>query len=97
LRALEIAITEAKNRLSALIDGLKSGSPVLIVDCGRPVARLEPVTTTRRGRLARLMREGIVRLDRTPLSSSLFAAQPPRPERDASAVAALLTERRDSR
>jgi prevent-host-death family protein len=38
------SITEAKNRLSALIDGLKRGSPVLIVDRGRPVARLEPVT-----------------------------------------------------
>jgi prevent-host-death family protein len=37
------SITEAKNSLSALIDGLKSGSPVLIVDRGRPVARLEPV------------------------------------------------------
>ena len=34
--------TEAKNNLSALIDGLKNGSPVLI-DRGRPVARLEPV------------------------------------------------------
>jgi antitoxin (DNA-binding transcriptional repressor) of toxin-antitoxin stability system len=29
-------ITEAKNNLSALIDGLKGGSPVLIVDRGRP-------------------------------------------------------------
>jgi prevent-host-death family protein len=37
------SITEAKNNLSALIDGLKAGSPVLIVDRGRPVARLEPV------------------------------------------------------
>jgi prevent-host-death family protein len=54
------SITEAKNRLSALIDGLKSGSPVLIVDRGRPVARLEPVTRfgegDQEGRLARLMR-----------------------------------------
>ena len=33
------SITEAKNNLSALIDGLKGGSPVLIVDRGRPVAR----------------------------------------------------------
>ena len=39
------SITEAKNRLSALIAGLKSGSPVLIVDRGHPVARLEPVTS----------------------------------------------------
>jgi antitoxin (DNA-binding transcriptional repressor) of toxin-antitoxin stability system len=37
----KVSITEAKNRLSALIDGLKGGSPVLIVDRGRPVARLE--------------------------------------------------------
>jgi hypothetical protein len=35
------SITEAKNRLSAIIDGLKRGAPVLIVDRGRPVARLE--------------------------------------------------------
>ena len=35
-------ITQAKNNLSALIDGLKDGSPVFIVDRGRPVARLEP-------------------------------------------------------
>jgi prevent-host-death family protein len=95
------SITEAKNRLSALIDGLKRGSPVLIVDRGRPVARLEPVTTPgegeQEGRLSRLVREGVVRPGRAPLASSLFAAQPPRPKRDTSAVAALLDERRDSR
>jgi len=95
------SITEAKNRLSALIDGLKRGSPVLIVDRGRPVARLEPVTSLgegeQDGRLSRLIREGIVRPGRTSLSSSLFTAQPPRPKGDASAVAVLLAERRDSR
>ena len=95
------SITEAKNHLSALIDGLKGGSPVLIVDRGRPVARLEPVTTLGEdepdGRLSRLIREGIVRPGRIPLSRSLFATQPPRPKRDASAVAALIAERRDSR
>jgi len=95
------SITEAKNRLSALIDGLKRGSPVLIVDRGRPVARLEPVTSLSEGeqdgRLSRLIRDGIVRPGRTRLSNSLFSAQPPRPSHDASAVAALLAERRDSR
>jgi hypothetical protein len=34
------SITEVKNNLRALIDGVKGGSPVLIVDRGRPVARL---------------------------------------------------------
>jgi prevent-host-death family protein len=95
------SITEAKNRLSALIDGLKGGSPVLIVDRGRPVARLEPVMTGREGehegRLSRLIREGIVRPGRSPPSRALFADQPPRPKRGASAVAALIAERRESR
>jgi addiction module HigA family antidote len=68
---------------------------------GRPVARLEPMMGIgegeQDGRLSRLIREGIVRPGRTPLARSLFTAQPPRPQRDASAVAALLAERRDSR
>src|SRR5438132_804388 len=57
------SITEAKNQLSALIAGLKGGSPVLIVDRGRPVARLEPVTSgpaSSDARLSGLIRDGIV-------------------------------------
>jgi prevent-host-death family protein len=94
------SITEAKNRASALIDGLKRGAPVLIADRGRPVARLEPVTRLgeRRGRAAvTALREGIVRPARKPLASSLFNSQPPQPKGDASAVATLVGERRDSR
>jgi prevent-host-death family protein len=93
------SITEAKNNLSALIDGLKSGSPVLIVDRGRPVARLEPVTTGRDtddgGRLARLMRDGVVRPGGGPVSKALLAEQPPRPKRGASAVRAVIEERKE--
>jgi prevent-host-death family protein len=96
------SITEAKNNLSALIDGLKGGSPVLIVDRGRPVARLEPVTTGRErehddGRLSRLIREGIVRPGRAPMSRALFADQPPRAKGSASAVGTLIEERRENR
>ena len=95
------SITEAKNSLSALIDGLKGGSSVLIVDRGRPVARLEPVTGEREpdpdGRLSRLVRDGVVRPSRGPMSRELFTDQPPRPRGGASAVRALLEERRDSR
>lgn len=96
-----VSITEAKNRLSALIDGLKGGSRVLIVDRGRPVARLEPVTSGGKdeqdGRLARLVREGIVRPGRASVSRSLFADRPPGPKVGASVVAALLEERREGR
>lgn len=95
------SITEAKNRLSALIDGLKGGSSVLIVDRGRPVARLEPVAGARgtdpEGRLSRLVREGIVRPGRGSLPRELFTEQPPRPKGGASAVSALLEERREGR
>ena len=58
------SITEAKNNLSALIDRVKNGASILIVDRGRPVARLEPVRGAESddddGRLARLVRDGVV-------------------------------------
>jgi len=94
------SITEARNSLSALIDSLKQGTGVLIVDRGRPVARLEPVTADAgdaEGRLARLTREGVVRPGRTPLPKALTTVGPPRQQREASAVRALLEERRQGR
>src|SRR5262245_65919536 len=95
------SITEAKNQLSALIAGLRGGSPVLIVDRGRPVARLEPVASGPNpdtdGRLSRLIRDGVVRPARATLPDAVFTDQPPRPDGGASAVAALLAERRDGR
>jgi prevent-host-death family protein len=94
------SITHAKNNLSALIDGVKGGSPVLIVDRGRPVARLEPVSGGRGdddSRLARLVREGIVRPARVALPKAVLTAVPPRLKAGASAVRALLDERREGR
>ena len=94
------SITEAKNNLSALIDSVQGGSPVLIVDRGRPVARLEPVRGVAGddgGRLARLVREGIVRPSRGASARAVFANAPPRPRKGASGVRALLAERREGR
>jgi prevent-host-death family protein len=94
------SITEAKNKLSALIDGLKSGSPVLIVDRGRPVARLEPVDWAQMSdddRLAQLIRDGIVRPARGKLPKSFFTEPLPRAKEGASVLEALLEERREGR
>ncbi len=95
------SITEAKNNLSALIDGLKGGGPVLIVDRGRPVARLEPVSSGDQvddeGRLARLVRDGIVRPARSAPIRTLFTREPPRPKTSVSVVEAVLAERREGR
>jgi prevent-host-death family protein len=95
------SITEAKNNLSALIDGLKGGSPVLIVDRGRPVARLEPVTgdhgRDRGDGLSRLVRGGLVRLRRYEPPLAIIDAPPPSALAGASAVDTLIEERREGR
>ena len=78
------SITEAKNNLSALIDGLKGRSAVLIRDRGRPVARLEPVTAdldAAEGRLLRLVREGIVRRAAASRPQRCSANRPHAPRR----------------
>src|SRR4051794_21418534 len=81
-RLMKIAnLTDAKNSLSALIDGLKVGAPVLIIDRGRPVAWLEAVSGGAQeepdGRLLRLLRDGVVRPRRTDPPQTLFSSQPP--------------------
>jgi prevent-host-death family protein len=94
------SISEAKNNLSALIDRVKGGSPVLIVDRGHPVARLEPVGgvgAADEDRVARLVREGVVRPARGEPPRALFAAKPPRGKKGASGVRALLADRREGR
>jgi prevent-host-death family protein len=91
------SITEAKNNLSALIDRVKSGSPVLIVDRGRPVARLESAAAEdEAGLLDHLIRAGIVRAPRAPFPKARIGSEPPR-ARKGSAVQALLEERRSGR
>ena len=94
------SITEAKNTLSALIDSLRSGSPVLIVDRGRPVARLEPVSgadDASDGRLSRLLRDGVIRPRRNRPPRELFRSKPPQRRAGASAVDMVLQERREGR
>jgi len=94
------SITEAKNNLSALIDSVKGGTPVLIVDRGRPVARLDSVNELGPhddGRLARLVRDGVVRPARAAMPKALLGSQPPRVKKNASGVRALLEDRRDGR
>ncbi|MEI9898888.1 MAG: hypothetical protein WDN31_00790 [Hyphomicrobium sp.] len=75
------SITEAKNNLSKLIDGLASGSSVLIVDRGRPGRPVSnPVTTgvaPDNERLARLVRAGIVRERSGKPAQSVLSSPPP--------------------
>lgn len=92
-------ITEAKNRLSALIDLVKSGETVLIVDRGIPVARLQSAATPEdtEGRIARLERAGLVRRGTAPPPLELILSDPPRLHRGGSVLQALIEERREGR
>ena len=94
-------LTETKNRLSALVDQVRQGETILILDRGRPVARLSSVlaeeATASEGRVARLERQGVLRRARGQKTPELFSGPRPRPRRGGSVLDALLEERRYGR
>jgi prevent-host-death family protein len=95
---LVVSISEAKNKLSALIDRVRGGETVTILDRGRPVARLEPAvggTGDDEGRIARLERAGIIRRATGRLPEGFLDRELPQAE--ASVLEALLEERREGR
>jgi prevent-host-death family protein len=94
------SVSEAKNKLSALLDRVKAGETILIVDRGRPVARLAPAPGAdedRNGRLSRLERAGIVRVGEGSIPGRVLSTRPPRPRTKGAALEALLAERRTGR
>jgi antitoxin (DNA-binding transcriptional repressor) of toxin-antitoxin stability system len=83
-----------------LVDQVQHGETILILDRGRPVARLASVVGEEEdpeGRLARLERQGVLRRASAPVSREILMATPPRPSQGASALEALLAERREGR
>jgi prevent-host-death family protein len=94
-------ITEAKNRLSALIDQVRHGESIVITDRGRPVARLVSAVTDAAddpaGRLARLERRGGLRRAVAPPPRALVLKPLPKTKKPAGVLDALLEERRDAR
>ena len=92
-------ITQAKNGLSALIDRVRSGESILILDRGMPVARLEPATDVADGdgRAARLERAGLARRGATAPPIDLILQPGPAVPPGASLLEALLEERRTGR
>ncbi len=95
------SITQTKNQLSALLDRVRHGETVLIMDRGRPVARLEPALQEGEGNeagcLARLERAGILRRAISSAQSRLLLEPPPKPKKGASILQALLAEREQGR
>lgn len=99
-RMKRATITEAKNRLSALLAQVRAGETIVIVDRGVPVARLEPAAALIddvEGRIARLERGGMLRPARDAPPIDVVREQPPTLERGGSVLEALLDERRTGR
>lgn len=93
-------LTETKNNLSALIDQVRHGETILILDRGRPVARIESAAKGQvdaEGRLARLERQGVVRRASAPMPRELLSRKPPAAGDGGSVLAALLEERETGR
>ncbi len=93
-------ISTTKNNLSRLLDEVKRGEAILIVDRNVPVARLEPVTDlgSASDRIPGLARDGVVDLPSAQLDVELFLTRERTRLTDgASATKALLDERRSSR
>ncbi len=92
-------ITEAKNGLSALLDQVRGGESIVIVDRGLPIARLEPIVAhpDQSGRLQRLERAGLLRIGAEPPPLDLLREPPPPLPPETSAVETLIEERRTAR
>jgi len=92
------SISEAKAKLSALLDRVKAGEEVTITDRGTPVARIVPIPVLEvdwEERLERLERQGVIRRPKEKLDVAWFLSRP-LPESRESVLEALLEERRTS-
>lgn len=92
------SISEAKAKLSALLDRVKAGEEVTITDRGKPVARIVPVPVADIDwdeRLDRLERQGRVVRPKEKLDVEWLLSRS-LPESRASILETLLDERHES-
>ncbi len=93
------SISEAKAKLSALLDRVKAGETITITDRGLPVAQLAPLDGAGPvewdARLESLERRGLAHRPRTT-SDLRWILDAPLPAFEGSVLEALLDERRES-
>ena len=94
-------ISEAKNHFSGLIEAVKHGESILILDRDTPVARLEPIGSGAvgiRGHLASLVKRGSITPPRRKLDIEAFLGREmARTAPGGNGVKALLLEREEGR
>ena len=93
------SISDAKNRLSALVKAVQGGESVTITDRGVPVAKLVPVRLGRGvpPRVIGLAQEGLARLPEQAPTAKWLDLPWPKVTQGPSPVDALLAERAEGR
>jgi prevent-host-death family protein len=89
-----VSIARLKARLSEYLDRVRAGEEVVVTDRGRPVARLAPLvgSTAEEGRVAELVRRGLIRAPSRPLDPS-FLDRPRPADPEGRSLESVLEER----
>ena len=92
-----ITVTQLRSDLDGYLEKVHSGESLLILDRGRPIARLNCMDGQSRfdNRLTRLESEGLVRRAVRPFPRELIEKPPPEPGK--SVLEGLIQERREGR
>jgi prevent-host-death family protein len=94
-------ISQTKNRLSALLELVKRGEEVLILERDTPIAKIVPVEGLGRrdldAKLAELERRGVIKRPRRKPDPLLLQRLGPPPKADGDILEALLAERDEGR
>ena len=97
---MKASVSEAKAKLSALLDRVKAGETVTITDRGVPVAQLVPLNggreVDRDARIASLERRGLITRPKNEKPDLRRLLDRPLPKSRESVLEALLEERRES-
>lgn len=94
------SITYTKNHLSALIEAVKQGQCVIILDRNQPVARLEPlqeIVLGSKNYSSILEKRGVIRCATKENISKILDLPPPKLKKRGSILQALLEERAENR
>lgn len=92
----KVSISELKNQLSAYLQGVRGGEPIIIYDRSRPVARIDRIADEDDDdRIAQLQRDGQLLPPVEPMPLDLLRS--PVPEASSSVLEALLEERKEDR
>lgn len=89
-----VSVSEAKNRFSQVLDWVRQGEVILVLDRGVPVARLEPIIPSSGESLEVLERQGLIRRGG---EGGVELSSLPLPVPRRSVLEALLLEREESR